>query len=129
MSDNEDDFYRHFGIILRDKRKSSGLSQEDLGTSVGLNRTSISNIEKGRQKILLHTFCDVARVLKVEPNSLLPTQHNEVAQSATPDLSGFGPSEIAFITKGIGLHSKAWKRSTQNADSTVKDSKSRQRGT
>ena len=50
----EKDFYSRFGQTLRKARKASGLSQEHLGKGVGLNRTSVSNIEKGRQKILLH---------------------------------------------------------------------------
>jgi len=101
LIDMEKDFYNRFGQILREARKTSGLSQEDLGKAVGLNRTSVSNIEKGRQKILLHTFCKVVRLLKLEPRDLLPVESRERPAPGL-DLSGYRPSERAFIAKGIG---------------------------
>lgn len=39
---------------------------------VGLTRTSITNVEQGRQKFLLHTLVDIAMALQVEPAGLLP---------------------------------------------------------
>jgi hypothetical protein len=59
----------------------------------------------------------------MEPDLLLPAQIEERKPPTVPDLSGFKPSEIAFITKGIGMQSRGWKRSAQNADSTVENSK------
>jgi len=32
----------------------------------------VTNIEKGRQKLLLHTFCDLAAAVGVAPSALLP---------------------------------------------------------
>lgn len=37
-----------------------------------LTRTSIINIEKGRQQILLHTLVDISRALQVSISDLLP---------------------------------------------------------
>jgi len=39
---------------------------------VGLNRTSISNIEKGRQRLLVHQLPVLARVLATTTDDLLP---------------------------------------------------------
>jgi DNA-binding XRE family transcriptional regulator len=64
--------YAETGRLIRDSRKAKGISQGRLAASVGLSRTSITNIERGRQKLLLHTLVDIARVLGVEPYSLLP---------------------------------------------------------
>lgn len=47
-------------------------SQEDLALALGLSRTSITNIERGRQPIQLHTLYKIADVLGVEPTVLLP---------------------------------------------------------
>ena len=66
------DFYRQFGQLLRRARKDAGLSQEDLATAIDLTRTSVSNIEKGRQKVLLHTFGRLLGVLNLEAAELLP---------------------------------------------------------
>ena len=49
------------------------MTQDELARLVGLTRTSITNVEKGRQKCLLHTLADIASVLQVEVASLIPT--------------------------------------------------------
>ena len=64
-----DVFYRKVGENIRAKRKERGLSQEGLAKAVGLKRPSMSNIEKGRQNILLHTFCDIAETLDSNANA------------------------------------------------------------
>jgi transcriptional regulator with XRE-family HTH domain len=66
-------FYREVGQNVRRKREQLGLTQEALASQVALTRTSITNIEKGRQKLLLHTLVDIAHALGVEPALLLPT--------------------------------------------------------
>jgi transcriptional regulator with XRE-family HTH domain len=65
-------FYREVGQNVRMKREQLGLTQEALASQVALTRTSITNIEKGRQKLLLHTFVDIAHALNIEPALLLP---------------------------------------------------------
>ena len=65
-------FYSQLGIHIKEAREERGLTQEALGNSVGLSRTSITNVEKGKQKVLLHTFVNIANTLKVNPESLLP---------------------------------------------------------
>ena len=65
-------FYREFGDGLRRAREARGMSQTTVATGVGLSRTSVANIERGRQRIALHLLLDFARVLEVEPASLIP---------------------------------------------------------
>ena len=64
--------YRDFGSRLRARRRKLGLTQESLGEHVGLSRTSITNIERGEQRILLHQLYSFADKLKVSPEKLLP---------------------------------------------------------
>lgn len=64
--------YRCAGELIREARRIRGLTQSDLGGVVGLTRTSIVNIERGRQKILLHSLYEFAAALGVEPVALLP---------------------------------------------------------
>ena len=66
-----DGFYERLGDRIRQARKAAGLSQEELGSRVGLNRSSISNVEKGRQRILAHVLMDFSAALKVPPARLL----------------------------------------------------------
>lgn len=65
-------FYAQLGICIKEAREECGLTQEALGNSVGLSRTSITNVEKGKQKVLLHTFVNIANTLRINPESLLP---------------------------------------------------------
>jgi transcriptional regulator with XRE-family HTH domain len=52
------------------------MTQEALAKKVSLTRTSIINIEKGRQQILLHNLVDIARALQVSPAELIPHEDN-----------------------------------------------------
>ncbi|MCD2190991.1 helix-turn-helix transcriptional regulator [Actinomycetospora soli] len=65
-------FYREFGQRLHDARTAARISQEALGRVVGLNRTSISNIEKGRQRLLAHQLPVLARALETTTEELMP---------------------------------------------------------
>jgi len=56
------------------KARQARMTQDALGQLVSLTRTSIINIEKGRQQILVHTLVDVAQALGVAPEKLLPLQ-------------------------------------------------------
>jgi transcriptional regulator with XRE-family HTH domain len=66
-------FYRHFGQLLSEARRKQGISQEILADELGFSRTSITNIEKGRQPIQLHNLYLIARLLSVEIKELLPS--------------------------------------------------------
>jgi transcriptional regulator with XRE-family HTH domain len=68
-----DPLYKAFGELVRlHRERQEGLTQEKLGRLVGLSRTSITNIEKGRQHIALHQLLDLAEALEVQPEALLP---------------------------------------------------------
>jgi transcriptional regulator with XRE-family HTH domain len=66
-------FYRQFGRLLADVRRKKGVSQEIVADEIGLSRTSITNIEKGRQPIQLHSLYRIARLLGVEIKEILPS--------------------------------------------------------
>lgn len=65
-------FYREFGERLRLARQAKGMSQAEVAPGVSLSRTSVANIERGRQRLSLHLLMEFARVLEVEPAQLLP---------------------------------------------------------
>jgi transcriptional regulator with XRE-family HTH domain len=69
---NEVSFYTGIGQKVKDARERCGLTQEELASQISLSRTSITNIEKGRQKIMLHTLIEIAIALSVTADSLLP---------------------------------------------------------
>jgi transcriptional regulator with XRE-family HTH domain len=59
--------------MRRHREQRSGMTQEKLAQIVGLSRTSITNIEKGRQHIALHQLYAIAEALRVRPDALLPS--------------------------------------------------------
>lgn len=74
MTVDDDLVYQHVGSRVRTRRTHLGLSQGELANRVNLQRTSITNLEKGRQKVPLHVLYDVAEALDVEINTLLPSR-------------------------------------------------------
>jgi transcriptional regulator with XRE-family HTH domain len=74
MKKRDLDIYRSFGDLVRRgrERRPEPLSQEKLGRLVGLSRTSITNIEKGRHHIVLHQLLAFARALNMPPGALIP---------------------------------------------------------
>jgi transcriptional regulator with XRE-family HTH domain len=71
---NRELLYREFGIRLATERKRKRLSQAQLGELANLSRTSITNIECGRQPIQLHQLYIFASLLRVDAHSLLPKE-------------------------------------------------------
>lgn len=90
--------YAEFGRKIRSLRvrEELALSQEALSRRVGLSRTSITNIEKGRQQIPLHALYIFADALGVEPSALLPDKKSLIPERkrVTVDLDEL-PSDIA----------------------------------
>jgi len=86
--------YTRFGHELQRLRRQRKLSQADLARLVDpsgerLSRSSIANIENGKQRVALHLFLELARALKMEPRELLPAQPEAVSPivERAPNLS------------------------------------------
>ena len=71
---NRELLYREFGILLATERKRKRLSQAQLAKLVNLSRTSITNIECGRQPIQLHQLYFFASILRIDAHNLLPKE-------------------------------------------------------
>lgn len=69
-------FYKEVGLKIARCRKAADLSQEVLAVRANLTRTSIVNIEKGRQQVFLHTIVEVAKVLSVPITELIPSMQD-----------------------------------------------------
>jgi transcriptional regulator with XRE-family HTH domain len=67
-----DEFYIAAGKRIRTVREARGLSQATLAQRIGFTRSSVANLEAGRQRITLHLFVLIARALGTEPDILLP---------------------------------------------------------
>jgi transcriptional regulator with XRE-family HTH domain len=67
-------FYREFGRLLRQARERAEpkITQKQLADRVGLTRTSITNIELGKQHVSLHALFTLASAVGLKPSELLP---------------------------------------------------------
>ena len=98
-----DPFYDEFGKLLGSLRKRARMSQEGLALAVGLSRTSITNIELGRQRVLLHLLPKLARALGCSPEELIPPieEPPELEQRIQRALAKrrAGPTEAEFVAR------------------------------
>lgn len=68
----QQEFYQRLGAKIRFLRDQKGIKQEVLGKHLGFTRISVSNIETGKQKIQLHTLIDLADLLNIPVEEILP---------------------------------------------------------
>ena len=96
--------YQEFGDLVQMHRKrTQGMTQQKLGSLVGLSRTSITNIEKGRQHVSLHHLYAIADALEVSPEALLPSLSRLDGESRFMDKlpPGTDPKVTEWIEKVI----------------------------
>jgi transcriptional regulator with XRE-family HTH domain len=60
-----------FGEALRETRKARGISQMDLYSASGIDRTYISAVERGLQSPTIRMVARFAKYLKVRPSELV----------------------------------------------------------
>lgn len=96
-------FYEEVGRRIREarKRRKPPLTQEQLAEQVKLTRTSITNVEKGRQKFLLHTLAEIAVALEVQPASLLPESSGDGAKQLDRALKNRPKPEKDWIKSAV----------------------------
>ncbi len=97
-----EDFYEDFGKGLARVRRKTKISQEVLGARVGLSRTSIVNVEKGRQRVPLHMLMSFADALGVAPDELLPVRATTVVEGSVPkSIEDMDEGTQAFVMRLI----------------------------
>ena len=96
-----DEFYAQVGLCIRKARKKSKMTQEQLADAVELTRTSITNIERGRQRLPLHTLAAIATSLQVEITELLPEEQQPELETLRRALSGRPTSERQWVENVI----------------------------
>ena len=98
-SHSSGNLYADIGKRIRDARDGLSLTQEELAEKLGMSRTSVTNIERGRQQILVHTLFSIAAALKMQVRQLLP--EDEVIavteKSSKPTPKGISDNEWKYI--------------------------------
>jgi transcriptional regulator with XRE-family HTH domain len=68
-----ENLYVIIGERIKEKRKELNVKQQKLADEVNINRTSISNIEKGRHQPPLHLLFKICFYLNLDIHSLIPS--------------------------------------------------------
>ena len=77
---NTDEFYADFGAMIGGRRQELGLSQDALAAKLSLTRSSVANLESGRQRTPLHIVVRLAWALQIHPVDLLPALDSATAR-------------------------------------------------
>src|SRR6266702_6732015 len=86
MQVDESLLYNLIGTTIKQQRRKADMTQEQLADEVGVLRTSITNIEAGRQKLPLHLLYEVCIALGLEIATILPS-NADVSQPVTKSIS------------------------------------------
>jgi transcriptional regulator with XRE-family HTH domain len=79
---DEELLYKRIGERLRARRVELGLGQADIAKAARLSRTSVTNLEQGRQKVPLHILYRICAALDIEVGTIVP-HHEEVEAAPT----------------------------------------------
>lgn len=82
MADFE--IYRIIGAGLAARRKKLRLKQAEVADQIGLTRASLANIERGRQKLMLHQIYKLATALDVDSITDLVPKNYSFQQASGP---------------------------------------------
>jgi transcriptional regulator with XRE-family HTH domain len=66
--------YAEIGSRVKLKREQKDMLQADLALQIGIERTSIVNLEAGKQRSPIHVLYNIALVLGCEITELLPEE-------------------------------------------------------
>jgi transcriptional regulator with XRE-family HTH domain len=100
-------FYLSVGKKVKQARENRSYTQEELASKVSLSRTSITNIEQGRQQFMLHTLIEIAAALAVTPASLLPEkQDTKFADTLDEKLKELSPNKRRWIKSALNKSTK-----------------------
>ena len=112
MDVDEVHLYRTLGTRLKGKRLETGLTQGQLADAADVLRTSIANIEAGRQKPPLHVLYRICAVLEIEVSTLLPTlaeitQRDLTTAAASQSVEATLPKTASFIQQLLSEASRS----------------------
>ena len=93
-----------FGKVLREQRNARGISQEALALSADVDRTFVSQMERGIRQPTLTTLCKLSEALEIQPSTLVARveklsggnaghrdtrDHHHARQQHVPSVSAF----------------------------------------
>lgn len=108
--DGFDPLYLEIGARIARAREAAGLSQAKLSTEVKVTRTSIVNIEHGRQRLPIWLLWRIAGVLGLEVGRFLPLRRELAERGAPVHLD----AKVVAVIEAAAANDPATKRRLQD---------------
>lgn len=104
-------FYGAVGARVRRARLSARYSQQRLAECVRLSRSSIANIETGRQPIYLHALVLIAEQLGIPISDLIPPTSRDFDTVESENVKRLPETERRFVRLVLGSANRDKKES------------------
>ena len=101
-----DAFYVALGRRVQTERAGRSMTQEALARRIGLTRSSVANLEAGRQKIQVHILVSIASALRVDLDRLIPESERgseELITEVNKQLEGQPESTRRFVLNSLRM--------------------------
>jgi transcriptional regulator with XRE-family HTH domain len=110
---NTDQLYALIGKRIAEIREAQDprVSQDDLAKVLGLKRTSVTNIEKGNQKLTLEAIYRICERFGLEVGDLLPAVSDVVLPTAQPIVVGGKAHDLDVMTAAALERARQQRRS------------------
>ena len=104
---SKSDIDESFGKILKEFRKKSGLTQEELSEQLGISLKYISRIENGNNGVKTQTLIKYMNILGITPNTLyskfITNEDVKKNLSLTEKINSLSDEKKVFISSIIDL--------------------------
>jgi transcriptional regulator with XRE-family HTH domain len=98
----EGEFNHIIGRNMKDCRRDKGIQQRDLANKLSLKRTSVTNMERGNQKLSLYNLYCIACEMGVYPEELLVDfQHFKAQYQQSNEEAVNASMEIEDLKQGL----------------------------
>ena len=81
---SDDLLYKSIGLRIRQLRNSKRWTQSKLSHLSGVDRSSIANLERGRQRTSLNVLYRLCAALEIEVTAIIPPIEEVIAPGITP---------------------------------------------
>lgn len=122
MKIDQKELYRKLGDRLREERKRKRLTQADVAAACGILRTTVNNIETGRQGSPFHVIYTICYKLKIPFTRIVPREE-EVIVKEDSDRAIHIEDPMNLTKKSLGVNKIIEKFQAQKTNKARSNSK------
>ena len=109
------------GEKIKSLRKSKGISQEELSTTLNINRNFLSRIETGKSEPSASILRNIAKLFNVDLNSLLdvkntPAENSDKLKYITENCKYLDEKDLDFIIRIMSVMKEEYVKMNSSLD-------------